>query len=231
MKYAIIESGGKQFKAVEDAMIDVDRLQVDVGSSIKLEKVLLLVENEKISIGNPTLLDKSVLARVIDHVKGRKVITFKYRPKKRIRVKTGHRQSYTRLLIEQVGDAREVKPVVAVEEQKPVKKAKTEKAVETPETVKVEKLVKTAKPATEKVTKTVAKQATISAKTPVKKTVASNKKPAAATKKAATSAKKPASTKATSASKKAVKEVKPGKTEKKPAAKKTTKAVGKKQGK
>lgn len=232
MKYAIIETGGKQFKAVEDAMIDVDRLPVDVGASIKLEKVLLLVENEKVSIGNPTLSDKTVLAKVIDHVKGRKVITFKYRPKKRIRVKTGHRQSYTRLLIEQVGDAREIKPKVVIEEPKPARKPMVEKKAETVSPAKVEKVVKTAKPTTEKPAKTTSKPSTTTAKAPLKKTAASTKKPAAAPKKATAVVKTPAKTKTTTAAgKKTAKDVKPVKTEKKSTASKTSKPVVKKQGK
>ena len=103
MKYAIIESGGKQYKAVEGDFVEVDRLEVQAGSDIRLEKVFLLVEGDQVSIGTPTIQDTSVLAKVVEHFKGQKLTVFKYRPKKRIRVKTGHRQSYTRLLIEQVG--------------------------------------------------------------------------------------------------------------------------------
>ncbi|MHC1739998.1 MAG: 50S ribosomal protein L21 [Anaerolineaceae bacterium] len=102
MKYAIVESGGKQYKAVEGATIEVDLLEVEVGASVDLDKVLLLVEDEKISIGTPTLKGAVVTTKVVDHVKGPKVIIFKYSPKKRIRVKTGHRQQYTQLKIESI---------------------------------------------------------------------------------------------------------------------------------
>lgn len=102
MKYAILESGGKQYKAVEGATIEVDLLDVEVGQTVNLNEVLLVVEDEKIHVGTPVIKGASVSASILDHVKGPKVITFKYSPKKRIRVKTGHRQHYTRLKIESI---------------------------------------------------------------------------------------------------------------------------------
>lgn len=102
MKYAIIESGGKQYKAVEGTTIDVDLLDLEVGSSVNLEDVLLVVEDDKVHVGTPTLIGTIVSTSIIDHFKGPKLITFKYSPKKRIRTKTGHRQYYTRLKIESI---------------------------------------------------------------------------------------------------------------------------------
>ncbi len=102
MKYAILESGGKQYKAVEGATIDVDLMDVEVGQTINLDEILLVVEDEKIHVGTPVIKGASVSASILDHVKGPKLITFKYSPKKRIRVKTGHRQHYTRLKIESI---------------------------------------------------------------------------------------------------------------------------------
>lgn len=102
MKYAIVENGGKQFKAVEGTTIDVDLLEVEIGAELVLDAVLLVVEDEKVLIGNPTIKGAKVTTSVVDHVKGPKVITFKYQPKKRIRVKTGHRQQYTRLKVESI---------------------------------------------------------------------------------------------------------------------------------
>ncbi len=105
MKYAIIESGGKQYRAVEGATIEVDRLPQEVGERLNLERVLLLVDGEQVTVGTPTVAGASVVATVVEHVKGPKVIAFRYRPKKRIRRKIGHRQTYTRLLIEQISAA------------------------------------------------------------------------------------------------------------------------------
>lgn len=102
MKYAIVESGGKQYKAVEGAMIEVDLLNAEVGEAVNLDNVLLLVEDEAVSVGTPSVKGASVSTSVVDHVKGPKLVVFKYSPKKRIRVKNGHRQQYTRLKIESI---------------------------------------------------------------------------------------------------------------------------------
>ncbi len=102
MKYAIVESGGKQFKAVEGGTIEVDLLNVEAGQAVSLDQVLLLVEDEAIHVGTPTVKTAKVSATVVDHFKGPKIVVFHYRPKKRIRTKTGHRQQYTRLKIEQI---------------------------------------------------------------------------------------------------------------------------------
>lgn len=102
MKYAIVESGGKQYKAVEGAMIEVDLLNAEVGEAVNLDNVLLLVEDEAVSVGTPSVKGASVSTSVVDHIKGPKLVVFKYSPKKRIRVKNGHRQQYTRLKIESI---------------------------------------------------------------------------------------------------------------------------------
>lgn len=102
MKYAIVECGGKQYKAVEGSVIDVDLLTEEAGKQISLEQVLLLVDGETISVGTPTVAKATVKATVVDDIKGPKLVVFKYRPKKRIRVKTGHRQQYTRLMIDSI---------------------------------------------------------------------------------------------------------------------------------
>jgi large subunit ribosomal protein L21 len=102
MKYAIVECGGKQYKAVEGSMIDVDLLAEDPGKELSLEQVLLLVDGETVSVGTPNVKKANVKATIVEHIKGPKLVVFKYRPKKRIRVKTGHRQQYTRLKIETI---------------------------------------------------------------------------------------------------------------------------------
>jgi large subunit ribosomal protein L21 len=102
MKYAIIESGGKQYRAFEGGTIEVDRLPNEVGQPVELKSVLLLVDGESISVGTPTVKGAQVKAVVVEQTKGPKVVVFKYRPKKRYRVKTGHRQQYTRLLVDSI---------------------------------------------------------------------------------------------------------------------------------
>jgi large subunit ribosomal protein L21 len=137
MKYAIVESGGKQYRAVEGATLEVDRLPVAAGENVKLEQTLLLADGDSITVGTPLVKDSPVWTKVIEHFKGEKVTIFNYSPKKRIRVKTGHRQNYTRLLVEQIGGSELVK-------REPVKPAK--KVVEA-EAETVSPLVKAEKPA------------------------------------------------------------------------------------
>jgi large subunit ribosomal protein L21 len=102
MKYAIIESGGKQYRAVEGTVIDVDLLHLEAGDAVTLEDVLLVVDGETVKIGAPSVKGAVVKATVEDNIKGPKVVVFKYRPKKHYRVKTGHRQQYTRLMINSI---------------------------------------------------------------------------------------------------------------------------------
>ena len=99
MKYAVVECGGKQYKAVEGGTIQVDRMLVEDGQKVTIDTVLMVVEDDNVSVGTPTVKGAKVQATVLDEVKGKKIVVFKYRPKKRIRVKTGHRQKYTRLEI------------------------------------------------------------------------------------------------------------------------------------
>jgi len=102
MKYAILECGGKQYKAVEGTTIDVDRMTVEAGQEISLDSVLLVVDGDSVQVGTPSVKGALVKATVEDEIKGPKLIVFKYRPKKRYRVKTGHREKYTRLMINSI---------------------------------------------------------------------------------------------------------------------------------
>jgi large subunit ribosomal protein L21 len=102
MKFVIIEQGGKQYRAAEGKTVEVDRLPNEVGETITLEDVLLSVNDGHVTVGTPLVEGAKVQVKVLDHFKGRKILVFKYRPKQRYRVKTGHRQQYTRLLIESI---------------------------------------------------------------------------------------------------------------------------------
>lgn len=102
MKYAIVEDGGKQFKAIEGKSIEVDHFAAEVGEQVNLERVLMFVDEEKVSVGTPLVNGAKVQATVIAQVKAPKVIVFKYKPKERYRVKSGHRQKYTRLQIDEI---------------------------------------------------------------------------------------------------------------------------------
>jgi len=102
MKFVIVEQGGKQYRAAEGETIEVDRLPNEVGEVLTLEDVLLAVDDGSVNIGTPVIKGAKIQAKVLDHFKGRKILVFKYRPKQRYRVKNGHRQQYTRLLIESI---------------------------------------------------------------------------------------------------------------------------------
>lgn len=103
MRYAIVESGGKQYKAVEGETIEVDRLAEEQGKALRLERVLLVVDGDTFEVGTPILAGVEVRTTVVDHFSGPKVDRFKYSPKKRIRVRGGHRQQYTRLMVDFIG--------------------------------------------------------------------------------------------------------------------------------
>lgn len=100
--YAIVESGGKQYKAVPGATVEVDRLKIEEGTQVDLDQVLLVADDEDITIGTPNIKGASVKATVVEHFKGKKILVFKYIPSERYRRKRGHRQQYTRLHIDEI---------------------------------------------------------------------------------------------------------------------------------
>jgi large subunit ribosomal protein L21 len=131
MRYAIIESGGKQYRAVEGQTIEVDRLSDQEGTQVDL-RALLMADGDDFMVGTPTVGGIRVKATVVAHIRGEKAVRFKYSPKKRIRVRGGHRQQYTQLAIDFIGrdgETREIErpePVpAAVEEPEAVELAKT----------------------------------------------------------------------------------------------------------
>lgn len=102
MKYAIIQSGGKQYRCEEGATIEVDRLPVEAGVTHTFTDVLLLADEGEVKVGRPTVPGAQVAATVLEEFKGPKVIAFRYKAKERQRRKRGHRQLYTRLKIDSI---------------------------------------------------------------------------------------------------------------------------------
>jgi large subunit ribosomal protein L21 len=150
MRFAIVENGGKQYRAVEGRTIEVDRLPVEAGEQFNM-RVLLMSDGDTVMVGTPIVDGIDVKVTVVDHIKGPKVDRFKYRPKKRIRVRGGHRQQYTRLMVDFIGKPGEERKVEkpAVEENL----AETEVEVEAkPKAVK--KLTSSPKGKAEKPAKT-----------------------------------------------------------------------------
>ncbi len=177
MRTAIVESGGKQYRAVEGSTIDVDRLADEVGKKFDFERVLLMVDEDVVMVGTPIVGEIKVSATVVEHVKGPKVTSFKYRPKKRIRVKGGHRHQYTRLMIDFIGKPGEERKVARKETAAKVEK---DEVAEVKEAARVEKQAKAPKEAAKKSEKAPVKK---SEKAPVKKSEKAPAKKPAVTKK------------------------------------------------
>jgi large subunit ribosomal protein L21 len=100
--YAVIETGGKQYRVQAGDVIDVELLEGEAGSSLNLERVLLVAGEGETQIGAPTVEGAVVKAEVVDHRRGEKIIVYRFKSKVRYRRKTGHRQHLTRLRITDV---------------------------------------------------------------------------------------------------------------------------------
>ena len=100
--YAVIETGGKQYRVKPGDVIDVERLEAEVGATVDLPQVLLLSQDGQLQIGRPHLEGARVVAEVREQAKDKKIVVFKYKAKTRYRKKTGHRQLFTRLEIKEL---------------------------------------------------------------------------------------------------------------------------------
>ncbi len=100
--YAIIETGGKQYRVSEGDAISVEKLPYQVGDEVELDRVLLVSGAKGLAVGQPVVEGAKVVARVESEGRGRKILVWKYRPKQRYRRRQGHRQAYTRLRIEKI---------------------------------------------------------------------------------------------------------------------------------
>ncbi len=99
--YAIIATGGKQYKVSEGDVITIEKLDADEGASVTFDEVLVLNDGQ-LKAGNPTVSGASVTGSVLENGKAKKVIVYKYKPKTGYHKKNGHRQSYTRVKIEKI---------------------------------------------------------------------------------------------------------------------------------
>lgn len=97
--FVIVETGGKQYKAAPGGFIEVEKLPGDKGQQIVLDRVLLVADGDQVTVGQPLVPGATVVTTVALQARRRKVLHFHYVPKKRQRVKTGHRQPFTRLRI------------------------------------------------------------------------------------------------------------------------------------
>ena len=130
--FAVVQTGGKQYRVHPGDVVDVERLYVDVGAPVELEDVRLIAGDGEFLVGSPQVEGALVRAQVVEHLRGPKLVVFKYKPKARYRRKTGHRQELTRLQIEDVvlpGAANAEKPAPP---PRRTSRAKAEAAEETP---------------------------------------------------------------------------------------------------
>jgi len=100
--YAIIETGGKQYRVQEGDTLFVEKLEANQGDVVTIDSVLAVSKDGKLTVGAPVVDGAKVEAKVVEHGKGKKIIVFKYKPKKDYRRKQGHRQPYTKLVIEKI---------------------------------------------------------------------------------------------------------------------------------
>ena len=121
--YAIIETGGKQYRVTQGQTVDVDNLNVIDGDTIELDKVLVIGDEKNATIGAPNIAGAKVTATSKGTVRGDKIIVYKFKSKVRFRKKTGHHQLFTRLAIDKI-------EAPGIENQEPVKKASRTKKEE-----------------------------------------------------------------------------------------------------
>ena len=100
--HAIIETGGKQYKVTEGDILYIEKLNAEAGESVTFDKVLAVLNGDSATIGAPVVEGASVTANVVKNGKGKKVLVFKYKPKKNYRRRQGHRQPYTKVEITKI---------------------------------------------------------------------------------------------------------------------------------
>ena len=100
--YAIVETGGKQYKLEEGKYTDIELLDADADSKVVFDKVVMLVNGKKSKVGQPYVENATVDGTIVKHDKAKKVIVYKQRPKKGYRKKQGHRQQFTRVMINKI---------------------------------------------------------------------------------------------------------------------------------
>ena len=130
--YAIVEIAGQQFKVEKDQQIFVHRLEEKEGAKVEFDNILLIDNNGKVNVGAPAISGAKVTAKVLDHVKGDKVVVFKKKRRKGYRVKNGHRQAFTQIeiqsIVEKGATAKKATATTAKKEAKAEPKAAAKKA-------------------------------------------------------------------------------------------------------
>ena len=100
--YAIVNTGGKQYKVCQGEVLRIEKIPGDVGSPVSFDKVLMFSDGENVNIGQPMLDNVTVNGHIVEQGKAKKIIVFKYKKRKRYRKKQGHRQQYTAVRIDSI---------------------------------------------------------------------------------------------------------------------------------
>lgn len=100
--YAIIETGGKQYKVAEGDVLKVEKLPVEAEETVEIDKVLAVIKEGALTVGTPLVNGAKVILKVLEQGKGKKIVVLRYKAKKNIRKKQGHRQPFTKLLVEKI---------------------------------------------------------------------------------------------------------------------------------
>jgi large subunit ribosomal protein L21 len=103
--YAVVDSGGKQYRVEPGSTLVVDRLRAEAGATVTFDRVLLIGDDDGVTVGTPTVNGASVLGTVVKHERGPKIIVFRFRPKAHYRRRTGHRSELTRVRIDEIATA------------------------------------------------------------------------------------------------------------------------------
>ena len=135
MSFAIIETGGKQYKVSASKILEIEKLKVKVGETIKFKNVLLLNDDKNTEIGNPNIEGATVEAKLLDNVKDRTILVFHKRRRKHSRKKNGHRQRHAKIQITKIlakggkviGEAKLIKKKKDIKEEKKITKKETKK--------------------------------------------------------------------------------------------------------
>ena len=100
--YAIMETGGKQFKVEQGDVLTVEKLDAEIGETVEIAEVLALGQESGLTVGQPYVQGAKVVLKVMEQGRGKKVLVFKYKPKKKYRKLRGHRQSYSKVLVDEI---------------------------------------------------------------------------------------------------------------------------------
>jgi len=126
--YAVVNSGGKQYKVQQGQVLRVEKIPGDVGSPVTFERILMFSDGDNVSIGQPALEDVAVEGHIVEQGKAKKIIVFKYKKRKRYRRKKGHRQEFTAVMIDDIKPKAQKSSETKDEPKAEAKKPEDEKA-------------------------------------------------------------------------------------------------------